>query len=293
MTGLIFNVQKFSIHDGPGIRTTVFMKGCNLRCAWCHNPESFLMVPQLETTFEKCIGCGKCFQVCPNGCHEMTENGRVFHRDRCIGCGKCADVCYTDALTITGKSKTPDEVLKEILADKDFYVTSGGGATFSGGEPLLQSDFLLECLKLCKENNIHTAIDTAGNVDFSVFEKLNPYVDLYLFDVKTMDSEKHHKYTSVHNERILENLKKLTAIAKEIWIRTPVIPDVNDDEESIRAITDFLKSLNATCITRYELNPFHRLGSAKYRSLDMEYAYAQTKSMAKEKINALREIAKL
>ena len=252
MTGLLFDIVRNSFVDGPGIRTTVFFKGCNLHCAWCHNPESQSRKPQMLFYADKCTGCGKCRAVCPTP-------------DACTLCGKCTFYCPADARKICGKEYTPDEVLEEVVKDKTFYENSGGGVTFSGGECMLQVEFLQELLKKCKEKGIHTAVDTAGHVPFACFEKILPYTDLFLYDIKLFDSQKHKLYVGVGNERILENLKKLFQAGVKIWIRIPVIPGVNDSPEEMQKIKQFLGSCGTP--EKIELLPYHAMGEYKYQAL--------------------------
>lgn len=257
MTAVIFDIQRNSFVDGPGIRTTVFFKGCNLKCKWCHNPESQNFEKQMMIYKNKCTGCGKCASVCPH------------HLSSCEFCGKCEILCPNDARKVCGKEYTPEEVLKEVIKDKTFYETSNGGVTFSGGECMLQADFLCETLKLCKENGIHTAIDTAGCVSWEHFEKIMPYADMFLYDVKCFDEQKHKEYTGVSNKLILENLKKISDTTnKEIIIRIPVIHGVNDDEKEMGMIAEFLKGIRYTSV---DLLPYHKMGEHKYDALDMAY----------------------
>ena len=253
MKATIFNIERNSYVDGPGIRTTVFFKGCNLRCAWCHNPESQSAKPQMMFYKNKCTGCGKCKEKCPN------------NLELCELCGKCTLYCPHDAREICGKEYTVDEVMREILKDKAFYDNSGGGVTFSGGESMLQIDFLEELLKACKQNGIHTAIDTAGYVPYESFERVLPYTDLFLYDVKCYDSDKHIKYTGVSNEQILSNLEKLLKTGISVWVRIPIIPTVNDTEEEMLAIKSFLYSCRAP--KKIELLPYHSMGENKYAAL--------------------------
>ena len=256
-TGLLFDIERNSFVDGPGIRTTVFFKGCNLKCAWCHNPESQSFKPQMMFYRNKCTGCGKCKEVCP------------YHLEQCDLCGKCTLYCPVDARKVCGRKYTVDEVMAEVIKDKSFYENSGGGVTFSGGECMLQVDFLLELLKKCKENSIHTAVDTAGNVPWEYFERIMPYTDLFLYDVKCFTEELHIEGTKVSNKVILENLKKLSAeFAGQILVRIPVIPGFNDSEEEMRAIADHLKEL---LITKVELLPYHKMGEHKYEAAGMEF----------------------
>jgi pyruvate formate lyase activating enzyme len=272
-TATIFDIERASYVDGPGIRTTVFFKGCNLRCAWCHNPESQAHAPQMMFYQNKCTGCGKCKEKCPYGL------------DECRLCGKCTFYCPHDAREICGKEYTLDEVLGEILKDRAFYESSGGGVTFSGGECMLQIDFLEEILKECKENGIHTAVDTAGHVPYERFERIIPYTDLFLYDVKCYDSEKHKEYTGVGNELILENLAKLLRFAKSVWVRIPIISDVNDTEEEISAISRFLKENGKP--EKVELLPYHAMGEHKYGALGKKGIRFAVPS--KEKIDSLQK----
>ena len=248
---MIFDIQRNSFVDGPGIRTTVFFKGCNLRCKWCHNPESQSFEKQMMFYKDKCTGCGKCREVCPN------------HLQSCDFCGKCELYCPAEARKICGREYTPAEVLAEVIKDKAFYDNSGGGVTFSGGECMLQLDFLCEILKKCKSEGIHTAVDTAGNVPWKSFEKILPFTDLFLYDIKAFGAELHRKGTGVSNELILENLKNLSGRA-DIIVRIPVIGGYNDNDEEIRQIADFLKQIK---IIKAELLPYHAMGEHKYTAL--------------------------
>lgn len=268
MKGIVFNIQRFSIHDGPGIRTTVFLKGCNNRCEWCHNPESINIKPELQLYLDKCIGCLKCFKNCAFMVHDFQNGERIFHRDKCIGCGKCAEECYARALVLQGKSMTVEQVMDEIMEDKDYYESSKGGVTFSGGEPLLQLDFLLEILKECKKNNINTAIETAGNVSFSIFEKILPYLDLVMYDLKAIDEQIYKKYICNSSKQIRDNLLELGRANIDIIIRTPVIGGVNDDVSQIKGIAEFIKDIKG--LLYYELLPYHNLGLSKSKGLGIE-----------------------
>jgi len=273
-TATIFDIERNSYVDGPGIRTTVFFKGCNLRCAWCHNPESQSPKPQMMFFKNKCTGCGKCKEKCPN------------HLESCEICGKCTLYCPHDAREICGKEYTVDEVVREILKDKAFYEASGGGVTFSGGECMLQIDFLEDLLKECQKNGIHTAVDTAGYVPFEQFEQILPYTELILYDIKCFDSEKHKQYTGVGNELILENLKRLLATDKSVWIRIPIIPTVNDTEEEIRSIRSFLLSCGTP--EKVELLPYHAKGAHKYAAIGKKVKMFSVPS--EEKMKHLKNI---
>ena len=272
-TATIFDIERNSFVDGPGIRTTVFFKGCNLKCAWCHNPESQDFKPQMMFYKDKCKGCGKCKEICPT-------------TDNCMLCGKCCIYCPVDARKVCGKEYTVDEVFSEIIKDKSYYENSGGGVTFSGGECMLQIDFLLEILKKCKENGIHTAVDTAGYIPFEKFERILPYTDLFLYDIKLFDDEKHKKYVGVSNGLILENLKKLFKTGAKVWIRIPVIADVNDSIEEIEKIKDFL--LEYGKVEKVELLPYHAMGENKYGAIGKDVQKFSAPSV--NKMNELRKI---
>ncbi len=253
--GILFDIQKFSTIDGPGIRTTVFFKGCNLRCAWCHNPESQSKETQLMFYKNKCTDCGKCREKCR------------YNLERCVLCGDCTTYCPTHARVIVGKEWTVDEVFEEINSDKIFYDTSGGGVTFSGGECMLQIDFLLELLIKCRDNGIHTAIDTAGNIPFENFERILPYTDLFLYDVKLIDNDKHRQYTGASNKLILDNLKKLLSLDASVWVRIPIISGVNDSFEEMKAIRSIFDDVGHP--KKVELLPYHSMGENKYEALSM------------------------
>ena len=243
--GIVFNIQRFSIHDGPGIRTTVFLKGCTLRCFWCHNPEGIR--PQLENQFypERCIGCGECVTVCPEGAQSMGENGRAYDRERCKVCGKCVEICYAGALLRMGNRTSAGEVCAEALRDRAFYQSSGGGVTLSGGEPVMQRDFSRAILEGCKAEGLHTAIETAGHYRWEDLAGLLPFVDLVMMDIKHMDRRKHHRATGVTNERILANATRLAGTGLPLLFRIPVVPTVNDTEDEIAAIARFVHRLGA------------------------------------------------
>ena len=285
-TGMVFDIQRYSVHDGPGIRTTVFLKGCNLRCFWCHNPESWRMEQDLLFYPVKCIACGKCFEICPLGCHRVTpESEHCIDRAKCTMCGACAKRCYAGALVLSGKERTVEDVMKTVRADAAFYRNSGGGMTVSGGEPLLQPEFTLALLRAAKEEGIHTALDTAGHVDFALFERVMPYVDLLLFDCKCMDSAIHKQVTGVENTRILENLLHLGQGKVPVWVRVPVIPGVNDTEQNMTALRALLSELPA--VRRLDLLAYHNLGAGKHANLGGEYAHKELKAPPKERMEEL------
>ena len=289
LQGIVTNIQRFSIHDGPGIRTTVFLKGCNLRCFWCHNPETLSRDPELQLFPDRCIGCGECFERCPQGAHVMTGEGRVFLRERCQACGTCVETCYAQSLLLVGERKTVAEVVDEVLRDLPFYETSGGGVTLSGGEPLLQLDFSYAILERCRQEGLHTAIETAANFAWERVAAILPVTDLVMMDVKLMDAERHRAATGVSNARILENAARLGREAPALIVRTPIVPGVNDNPEDVAAIAEFVAGLPN--LLYYELLPFHPLASGKYDSLDMDYRARELKSPPKEQMDALTEVA--
>lgn len=273
MQGKVFNIQRFSVNDGPGIRTTVFLKGCMLNCLWCHNPESKSSKPQLMFHAGQCIGCGACVQACPLGLHSFAENGEHrIDREKCVACGKCVDACV-GALEIAGKNMSVEEVLKEVLKDKAFYDNSQGGMTVSGGEPLMQPDFTLELFKAAKAAGLHTCIETCGFAKWELIEKLLPYVDLFLWDVKESDSGKHREFTGVPNEQILENLHRLNASGAQIVLRCPIIPGYNDRPEHLKHIGELAEALSG--VIRVDVEPYHPLGKSKSEDLGQTYALGE------------------
>jgi pyruvate formate lyase activating enzyme len=278
LTGRLYDIQGFSVQDGPGVRTTAFLKGCPLRCPWCHSPESQEFYPQLSWIGLRCQGTelcqSRCMKACPKGAIELGsiredpvkgEKIQTIHvkRDLCDNCGKCADVCYPAALYMCGQDYTVDELVRRLLQDKSFYETSGGGVTISGGEALSQPEFTLAVLKRLKEEGIHTALDTTGYASWSTVEKVLPYVDLFLYDLKHMDSDKHKAVIGVPNEPILDNAKRLAAAGAKLQVRIPVIPMFNNDEANIRKTAEFCKSLGEAVVS-VQLLPYHNLGVMKY-----------------------------
>ena len=265
MTGMIFDIQRFSVHDGPGIRTTVFMKGCPLRCKWCHNPEGLTGAPQVQFLREECIGCGRC------GEDRTAEKAKG---------------CPSGALKVLGKEWSAEALLEAVLADREFY-GSGGGVTFSGGECLLQHGFVAHMLRLLKERGIHTAVDTSGAVPWEAFEAVLPYCDTYLYDVKAADPELHREATGRDNGQILHNLRELSRRGADLRIRIPVIPGVNDGPEEFRAIGALLAPLGVRSVT---LIPYHTLGKSKYATLGMRCGFDTEKTVTERQLRELQEL---
>ena len=266
MKAKIFEIKRFAVHDGDGIRTTVFFKGCPLKCIWCHNPEGINFGPQLAYYENKCVGCGECDSVCVLGAHRMEQGTHVFDREKCVACGKCAEVCFGSALQFYGKEMTVAALLPLLMEDREFYETSGGGVTLSGGECLMQADFCAEILKKLKENGVHTAVDTCGFVSKDAIDIVTPYTDIFLYDLKAFDEDVHIKCTGRSNETILENLKYIDEQGKKIEIRIPYVPGLNDNQ--ISKIAEFLSERKN--VVKVKVLPYHNYAGSKYKSLDME-----------------------
>ena len=288
--GIIFNVQHYSIHDGPGIRTTVFMKGCPLRCAWCQNPESQKLQPELFFNAEACTGCGKCVQVCPVKAIEIMEGKSKTNRNLCRGVGKCAEVCPNEARTLMGRVVTAGEVFKEVNGDSIFYQRSGGGVTLSGGDPVAQPEFSIGILKLCKDAGIHTAIETSGCVKWEILSRILDYVDLVLYDFKEMESAKHKTHTSVSNALILDNVRKIYHERQiPLLARVPVVPGFNDSVDNISATARFVANELGKDV-KVHLLPYHRLGETKYERLECVSNAAYIKPPTDEYMEKLKEL---
>jgi pyruvate formate lyase activating enzyme len=289
-SGTIFDIKRFAVHDGPGIRTTVFFKGCPLRCLWCHNPESLKIERQIVFFQNKCIGCGECFKRCPTGAVEATPQGRKYHRDKCTLCGTCVEYCYAEATVMQGKVVSVEEVIEEVKKDMPFYENSGGGVTLSGGEPAMQPELCIAILRESKKAGMHTALDTSGYVKWETFSKILEYVDLVLYDIKHMDPAKHKEYTGLSNQLILSNLRNLDKLGIPIEIRMPMIPGLNDSEANLSAASQFLTEMKN--IQRVKLLPYHRLGEGKYERLDMEYKLKHIEPPDKARMEQLVEFVK-
>lgn len=290
----IFDIKKFAVHDGPGIRTTFFLMGCPLRCKWCQNPESFESAQQLCLMRLKCIGCGECQKVC-----EKIGDDFLLSQADCTLCGKCISACKTGARHFLAKSLTPQEVVAIAEKDAPFFLSSGGGVTFSGGECLLHADFVAECARLLKEKGIETIIDTCGAVPFSEFEKVLPYTSCFLYDIKKLDTKAHQKLTGRGNEQILENLIELCKRHASVIIRVPLIPGYTDKKEDIAALADFILNKLDQNIVRVELLPYNKLAESKYENSTAyrdwpapSYPLGSLTPQTNEEVSALAEILK-
>jgi pyruvate formate lyase activating enzyme len=300
ITGIVTEIQRFSIHDGPGIRTTVFLKGCNLRCFWCHNPETWRPQPELQVFPGKCIGCGACLEACPHDAHVLVDGEKVFHRERCGACGACAETCYAEGLVLVGREMRVDDVMAEVLADRAFYANSGGGVTLSGGEPALQLEFACALLARSRAEGLHTAVETDANYPWARLARLLEVTDYVMTDIKHMDPEVHRAATGVSNARILENHRRLMATDRPVLLRTPVVPTVNASPEAIGAIAAYVRELadlrrSSASVgppPALELLPFHRLAADKYRSLGLTYKARDLPTPTEAEMAALTEVAR-
>lgn len=267
MNGNVFDIQRFCVHDGPGIRTTVFLKGCPLHCVWCHNPESQKSGVSIAYYADKCILCGACANECKNDCHELNGEKHVYNRESCKSCGECAKSCPVGAIERLGRSESVESIISEVERDRGFYRNSGGGMTVSGGEPLMQADFLFGLLTEAKKRNIHTCIETCGFADRETVRKIAPLVDIFLFDIKETDEEKHKNLTGVPLSPILENLRLLDSIGAKIILRCPLVPGKNLRDGHLRGIAELAASLKS--VAEINIMAYHTLGSAKYEALSM------------------------
>lgn len=289
MYGMITDIQRFSLNDGPGIRTTVFLKGCNLHCAWCHNPETIRKKNELMVYPANCIGCGHCVPVCPSGARSIAAGVLQFDRSRCTSCGACAAVCFPGALKMAGRSVSVAEVMGEILQDRAYYADSGGGMTLSGGELFCQAEFADALIDACREEKIPVAVETNLNWQFESARPILEKLDLIMFDVKIFDSVEHKRWTGVENAELLDNARRLDTLDRPLIARTPLIPGATDSAENIRAIAGFLRNFrNLRC---YELLNFNPLGESKYRALEEKNPFVSARPLKPEALNRLREAA--
>ncbi|MDW7657117.1 MAG: glycyl-radical enzyme activating protein [Bacillota bacterium] len=267
--GIIFDIQKFSIHDGPGIRTTVFLKGCPLHCLWCHNPESQKKEPEISFTADRCIGCGWCFTNCPQSAHVMLDGRHILLRDRCTHCGICAQKCYARAIEVIGREVTVAEVIAEVLKDRPFYETSEGGMTLSGGEPMMQFNFAVALLRTAKGEGLHTCLDTCGFAPIGQFLSLLDVVDLFLYDIKDTDPDRHMQMTGVPLEPILDNLRRIDAAGGRTILRCPLIQGINTDKEHLHKLAEIAESLEN--VVEVTLHPYHPLGKSKAERIGADW----------------------
>lgn len=285
--GAIFDVQRFSLHDGPGLRTDVFFKGCSLHCAWCCNPESQRPAPELSVFVANCIGCGKCVNVCPRGALSLVEGKVVRDAARCDQCGLCVPTCAAAALRMIGRAVTAGEVMREVLRDAAFYAPGSGGLTLTGGEPMLQPEFALALLRLAKSEGLHTALETCGQATWEVLESLLPYLDLVLYDIKHMHPMPHRHATQIDNERILDNLRRLVAAGAHVVLRMPLIPGFNTDEDNLNRVAEFAAQVG---IQDVHILPYHALGKPKYRALGRDYMLEEIAPMKAEQAEPMAEL---
>jgi pyruvate formate lyase activating enzyme len=285
LSGMIYDIMRYSTRDGPGIRTTVFLKGCPLRCAWCHNPESQALAPEPLLRPDRCIACGACVSRCAQGAISWVDGAVLTNVALCVRCGACATACYADAREMVGRTMTVTQVMSEISRDTPFFDESGGGVTFSGGEPLAQPEFLAALLTACRALELQTAVDTSGYAAWSVLARLRADVDLFLYDLKLIDDTLHRRFTGVSNVPILRNLESLLQSGSTVVVRMPVIPGINDDEQALRALGTYATSLPR--LAGLAILPYHRAGLEKYRRLGRQYDLANTEPPSQERMEQI------
>lgn len=290
MKGILFDIHQYAIYDGPGIRTTVFLKGCPLKCAWCHNPESQKLNPQISYFREKCLLCGTCLKACPNSALQFNTDGIIRNEEKCTLCLECINACPNKVMELIGKEQSDKDVIEIVTRDKPFFDNSGGGVTITGGEPTMQLEFLLKLLEGFKAKGIHTAIETCGYFNKSIIDKLVNLVDLFLFDIKHCDSEVHEQYTGVPNIKILENLQLIHQKVgnDKIIVRIPLIPSVNTDMDTIKTIASFLKEINYT--GQVHLMPYNKLAKTKYDKVGMGSLYRDLGDLTEEMLQSIIKI---
>ena len=293
----IFDIQRMSTEDGPGIRTTVFFKGCNLSCLWCHNPESISQKSEVEWLHNKCIGCLSCKAACKHGALKFGDVKIQIDRNACINCLECVRACPANALISKTREWGIDELLHEVIKDRAYFENGNGGVTVSGGEALLQHEFVLALLKKLKSEGVHTAVDTAGAVCWETIQKVTPYADLILYDLKVMDPNRHKEYTGIGNDRILDNLINIAdtmrkqGVPKALWIRTPIIPDMTSGEENVSAIGEFIRHHVEDVMDKWELCSFNNLCRDKYERLDREWICRDAQLMTRQDMETVADIA--
>lgn len=288
MKAYITDIQRFSLRDGDGIRTTVFLKGCNMKCPWCHNPETIGREPELIFYKNKCIGCGKCFEVCSAGAHLVSGDDHVIDRAKCTNCGKCAEACYAEALKMCGREMTVEEVMREIRQDIPYYVNSNGGVTVSGGEVLCNKEFTAELAKACRAEGIHFAVESNISFPWEYCSELFLLCDLVMCDLKVFDEAKHKELTGISNRNVLDNIKKLDALGKPVIVRTPLIPGATDDMENLCSIASYIKDMKN--LVRYEILNFNPLGEGKYRGLDRENKYIDARPEKNDRLEEIKSV---
>jgi len=289
-SGVVFNIQRFSIHDGPGIRTTVFLKGCPLRCGWCSNRESLRPYPEIITRDVKCIRCGKCVEACPEQAIAVVEDTRIIQWEKCNNCIECAEVCPSGAIEAAGKDMTVAEVMDTVGRDASFYRRTGGGMTLSGGEPLVQWEFALKLLQEAKRRGLHTVLDTTGHGDWEVLDEILKFTDLVLYDVKHARTARHREGTGVANERILDNLRRTVAKPGiEVWVRHPMIPRFNDSEEELEELCKLVLTLKPP-MEKISLLPYHKFGELKYAAMGKEYPWKEIPTISDEQVEKFKKL---